>query len=227
MKTESSTIEETDIYDVKIIREDFPILKKLIHGKPLCYLDNAATSQKPQVVVDALDNFYLSQNANVHRGVHHLSEVSSKAFEDARIKIKEFVNASSEKEIIFTHGTTEAINLVAYSFGRKNINEGDEIIISHMEHHSNIVPWQILCKEKNAKLKIIPINDKGELIYDEFEKLVNEKTKLVSIVYVSNSLGTVNPVKKIIDYAHQFKIPVLVDGAQAVNHLKVDVKKLA
>src|SRR4030065_458515 len=155
MKTESSTIEKTDIYDVKIIREDFPILKKLIHGKPLCYLDNAATSQKPQVVVDALDNFYLSQNANVHRGVHHLSEVSSKAFEDARIKIKEFVNASSEKEIIFTHGTTEAINLVAYSFGRKNINAGDEIIISHMEHHSNIVPWQILCEEKKAMLKLM------------------------------------------------------------------------
>ena len=226
MKTESSTIEKTDIYDVKIIREDFPILKKLIHGKPLCYLDNAATSQKPQVVVDALDNFYLSQNANVHRGVHHLSEVSSKAFEDARIKIKEFVNASSEKEIIFTHGTTEAINLVAYSFGRKNINAGDEIIISHMEHHSNIVPWQILCEEKKAKLKVIPVNDDGEIIFEEYEKLITEKTKLVTVVYISNSLGTINPVERIIQTAHKHDIPVLLDGAQAISHAEIDVQKL-
>lgn len=226
MKTESSTIEKADFYDIKNIREDFPILKKLIHGKPLCYLDNAATSQKPQVVVDALNNFYLSQNANVHRGVHHLSEVSTKAFEDARIKIKEFINASSDKEIIFTRGTTEAINLVAYSYGRKNINEGDEIIISHMEHHSNIVPWQILCEEKKAKLKVIPVNENGEIIFEEYEKLITEKTKLVAIVYISNSLGTINPVEKIIQTAHKYSIPVLLDGAQAISHTKIDVQKL-
>lgn len=226
MKTESSTIEKTDLYDVKRIREDFPILKKLIHGKPLCYLDNAATAQKPQIVIDAINDFYLSQNANVHRGVHHLSEVSTKAFEDARIKVKEFINASSDKEIIFTRGTTESINLVAYSFGRKNINEGDEIIISQMEHHSNIVPWQILCEEKKAKLKIIPINDDGELIFEEYEKLITEKTKLVSVVFISNSLGTINPVERIIQTAHKYGIPVLLDGAQAISHTTIDVQKL-
>lgn len=226
MKTESSTIEKTDLYDVKRIREDFPILKKLIHGKPLCYLDNAATAQKPQIVIDAINDFYLSQNANVHRGVHHLSEVSTKAFEDARIKVKEFINASSDKEIIFTRGTTESINLVAYSFGRKNINEGDEIIISQMEHHSNIVPWQILCEEKKAKLKIIPINDDGELIFEEYEKLITEKTKLVSVVFISNSLGTINPVERIIHTAHKYGIPVLLDGAQAISHTTIDVQKL-
>jgi cysteine desulfurase/selenocysteine lyase len=226
MKTESSTIEKTNLYDVKRIREDFPILKKLIHGKPLCYLDNAATAQKPQIVIDAINNFYLSQNANVHRGVHHLSEVSTKAFEDARIKVKEFINAKSEREIIFTRGTTESINLVAYSYGRKNINEGDEIIISHMEHHSNIVPWQILCEEKKAKLKIIPVNDDGEIIFEEYEKLITEKTKLVSVVYISNSLGTINPVEKIIHTAHKNGIPVLLDGAQAISHAEIDVQKL-
>lgn len=226
MKTESSTIEKIDIYDVKRIREDFPILKKLIHGKPLCYLDNAATSQKPHVVADALNNFYFSQNANVHRGVHHLSEVSTKAFEDARIKVKEFINAASEKEIIFTRGTTEAINLVAYSFGRKNINAGDEIIISHMEHHSNIVPWQILCEEKKTILKVIPVNDNGEIIFEEYEKLITEKTRLVAIVYISNSLGTINPVERIIQTAHKHGIPVLLDGAQAISHTEINVQKL-
>lgn len=226
MKAETTIIEKAKLYDVKKIREDFPILKKLIHGKPLCYLDNAATSQKPQVVIDAINNFYLSQNANVHRGVHHLSEVSTKAFEDARIKIKEFINAASDKEIIFTRGTTEAINLVAYSYGRKNIKESDEIIISHMEHHSNIVPWQILCEEKKAKLKVIPVNDDGELIFEEFEKLISEKTKLIAVVYISNSLGTINPVEKIIQTAHKFNIPVLLDSAQAITHTKIDVQKL-
>lgn len=226
MKVDNSTVDFEKLYDVKKIREDFPILKKLIHGKPLCYLDNAATSQKPQAVIDEINNFYLSQNANVHRGVHHLSEVSTKAFEDARIKVKEFINASSDKEIIFTRGTTESINLVAYSYGRKNIREGDEIIISQMEHHSNIVPWQILCEEKKAKLKIIPINDDGEIIFEEFEKLINEKTKLVSVVYISNSLGTINPVEKIIQLAHQFNVPVLLDAAQAIIHTEIDVQKL-
>jgi len=226
MKAETTIIENAELYDVKKIREDFPILKKLIHGKPLCYLDNAATSQKPQVVIDAINNFYLSQNANVHRGVHHLSEVSTKAFEDARIKIKEFINAASDKEIIFTRGTTEAINLVAYSYGRKNIREDDEIIISHMEHHSNIVPWQILCEEKKAKLKVIPVNDDGELILEEFEKLITDKTKLVAVVYISNSLGTINAVDRIIAKAHQLNIPVLLDSAQAITHTKIDVQKL-
>lgn len=226
MKAETSTMVKSDFYNVKKIREDFPILKKLIHGKHLCYLDNAATSQKPQAVVDAINNFYLSQNANVHRGVHHLSEVSSKAFEDARIKVKEFINAASDKEIIFTRGTTESINLVAYSFGRNNIKEGDEIIISHMEHHSNIVPWQILCEEKKAKLKVIPVNEDGELLLDEFEKMITEKTKLIAVVYISNSLGTINPVEKIIRSAHKNNIPVLLDAAQAITHTKIDVQKL-
>ncbi len=226
MNITSSSSEVIELFDVNRIREDFPILQKSIHGKPLCYLDNAATAQKPQSVIDAINNFYLSQNANVHRGVHHLSEVSTKAFEDARIKVKEFINAKSEREIIFTRGTTEAINLVAYSYGRKNIKQGDEIIITHMEHHSNIVPWQILCEEKNAKLKVIPVNEQGELVIEEFEKLINERTKLVAVVYISNSLGTINPVEKIIQTAHSYKIPVLLDAAQAITHLKVDVQKL-
>lgn len=226
MKTESSTLEKTNTYNVKIVREDFPILKKLIHGKPLCYLDNAATAQKPQTVIDALNNFYLSQNANVHRGVHHLSQVSTKAFEDTRIKIKDFINAKSEKEIIFTRGTTESINLVANSWGRQNIKEGDEIIISHMEHHSNIVPWQLLCQEKKAKLRVVPVNDRGELIFEEYKKLLNDKTKLVSIVFISNSLGTINPVDKIIQAAHAIGVPVLLDAAQAITHTNIDVQKL-
>ena len=214
------------VYDVNRIREDFPILRKKVHNKNLVYLDNAATTQKPTFVIDRVNKYYTTMNANIHRGVHALSQEATEAFEGARIQIKQFINALGKNEIIFTRGTTEAINLVASSYGRANIKEGDEIIISHMEHHSNIVPWQLLCKEKNAKLRIIPINDDGELIYEEFEKLVNEKTKFISIVYVSNSLGTINPVKKIINYAHQFKIPVLVDAAQAVNHIKVDVQEL-
>jgi cysteine desulfurase/selenocysteine lyase len=213
-------------YDVNRIREDFPILKKKVHDKSLVYLDNAATTQKPTYVIDRVNTYYTTMNANIHRGVHALSQEATEAFEGARIQIKQFINALGKNQIIFTRGTTEAINLVASSYGRANIKEGDEIIISHMEHHSNIVPWQLLCKEQNAKLKIIPINDKGELIYEEFEKLVNEKTKFVSIVYVSNSLGTINDVKRIINYAHQFKIPVFVDAAQAVNHIKVDVQDL-
>lgn len=228
MNTEIETVTPVSkkIYDVKKIREDFPILRKKVHNKNLVYLDNAATTQKPTYVIDRVNEYYTTMNANIHRGVHALSQEATEGFEGARIKIKQFINALGKNEIIFTRGTTEAINLVASSYGRTNIREGDEIIISHMEHHSNIVPWQILCKEKNAKLRIIPINDDGELIYEEFEKLINEKTKFVSIVYVSNTLGTINPVKKIIDYAHQYKIPVLVDAAQALNHLKVDVQDL-
>jgi cysteine desulfurase/selenocysteine lyase len=213
-------------YDVYKIREDFPILKTTVRNKPLCYLDNAATTQKPQLVLDALNKYYTSMNSNIHRGVHYLSGVATDAYEEARVKVKNFINASSEKEIIFTKGTTESINLVANSFGRNNVKEGDEIIISNMEHHSNIVPWQLLCNEKKAKLKIIPIDDNGEITFDEFVNLITKRTKLISIVYVSNSLGTVNPVKKIIDTAHLNQIPVLLDAAQAVNHMPVDVQKL-
>ena len=213
-------------FDVNKIREDFPILKKKVHGKNLVYLDNAATTQKPVQVLNKLEEYYNTMNANIHRGVHALSQQATEEFEGARIQIKQFINALGKNQIIFTRGTTESINLVASSFGRAHIKEGDEVIISHLEHHSNIVPWQLLCKEKNAKLRIIPINDNGELIYEEFEKLVNEKTKFISIVYVSNSLGTVNDAKRIINYAHQFNVPVLVDAAQAVNHIKVDVQDL-
>ena len=228
MKAEAETViaVSNKKYDVNRIREDFPILKKKVHGKNLVYLDNAATTQKPNYVIDKVNEYYTTMNANIHRGVHALSQEATEAFEGARIQIKQFINALGKNQIIFTRGTTEAINLVASSYGRANIKESDEIIISHMEHHSNIVPWQLLCKEKNAKLRIIPVNDEGELIYEEFEKLVNERTKFISVVYVSNSLGTINPVKEIISYAHQFNIPVMVDAAQAVNHLTVDVQDL-
>jgi len=213
-------------FDVNKIRQDFPILKKKVHDKNLIYLDNAATTQKPNYVIDKVNEYYTTMNSNIHRGVHALSQSATEAYEGARIKIKQFINALGKNQIIFTRGTTESINLVASSYGRTNIKEGDEIIISEMEHHSNIVPWQLLCKEKNAKLRIIPVNDDGELIFEEFEKLVNNKTKFISIVYVSNSLGTINPVKEIINYAHQFNIPVMVDAAQAVNHINVDVQEL-
>jgi len=213
-------------FDVEKIRKDFPILGQTVHGKALCYFDNAATTQKPKAVIDTLNNYYLSMNSNVHRGIHYLSELATKQYDAARVKIQNFINAKSEKEVIFTRGTTESINLVAATFGRNNISEGDEIIISIMEHHSNIVPWQLLCQEKKAKLKIIPITDDGELIIEEYEKLITEKTKLVAIVYVSNSLGTINPVDKIIKTAHKHNIPVLVDAAQAIQHMKIDVQQL-
>jgi len=226
VKQEPVEQELKSIYDVYRIREDFPILKIKVRNKPLCYLDNAATTQKPQQVLDTLNKYYTSMNSNIHRGVHYLSEAATDAYEKARVKVKNFINAKSEKEIIFTRGTTEGINLVSNSYGRKNIKEGDEIIISNMEHHSNIVPWQLLCNEKKAKLKIIPIDDNGEIIFDEFLKLISNKTKLISVVYVSNSLGTINPVKQIIEAAHKNNIPVLLDAAQSVNHLPVDVQKL-
>ncbi len=225
MKVETPHIEKTS-YDVEKIRSDFPILKELIHGKPLCYLDNAATTQKPQAVIDSIVKYYSTINSNIHRGVHYLSGSATDAYEKARLKVKDFINASSEKEIIFTRGATESINLVANSFGRNNINEGDEIIISGMEHHSNIVPWQLIAAEKKAVIKVIPITDDGEIIFEEFEKLISEKTKIVSVVYVSNSLGTVNPVKQIIETAHKYDIPVMIDAAQAVNHFPVDVQEL-
>jgi len=217
---------EPKIFDIEKIRSDFPILKTIVHGKPLCYLDNAATTQKPQAVIDKLVEFYTTMNANIHRGVHFLSELSTKEFEDARIKIKNFINAKSEKEIIFTKGTTDSLNLAATAFDRGKLKPGDEIIITAMEHHSNIVPWQLIAKGKDVKLRIIPITDNGEIIFEEFEKLINEKTKLVSVVYVSNSLGTVNPVEAIIETAHKYGIPVILDAAQAIQHLTIDVQKL-
>ncbi|WP_027158119.1 cysteine desulfurase [Methylobacter luteus] len=213
-------------FPVAKIRADFPILAQKIRNKPLVYLDNAATCQKPNVVIDSISHLYRHDYANVHRGVHTLSVRSTDQFEAARIKVKEFINAASDKEIIFVKGTTEAINLVAQTFGRANIKAGDEIVVSRMEHHSNIVPWQMLCQQTGAVLRVAPINHKGELIYDEFEKLLNDKTRLVSIVHMSNALGTVNPVRKIIAVAHSKGIPVLLDGAQAIPHMPVDVQEL-
>ncbi len=212
--------------DVQKIRKDFPILTKKIHGNPLVYLDNAATTQKPRVVIDKIAEFYTSINSNIHRGVHHLSEQAGMAHENARKTVKEFVNARSVSEIIFTSGTTEAINLVANSFGSEFIREGHEIIVSEMEHHSNIIPWQILCERKKAVLKVAPFDNGGTLMMDELKRLVTEKTKLISIVFVSNALGVINPVKEIIELAHAQGIPVLIDGAQAVQHIPVDVQDL-
>jgi cysteine desulfurase / selenocysteine lyase len=212
--------------DVQKIREDLPILSQKAYGKPLVYFDNAATSQKPQVVIDALTKYYSEYNANIHRAVHYLGQKATQAYDDVRVKVQKYINAKSEKEIIFVRGATEAINLVASSYGRKNIFTGDEIIISAMEHHSNIVPWQIVCEEKGAKLRVIPMNDEGELLIDEFEKQISPKTKLIAVVHTSNSLGTINPVKKIIDKAHQQNIPVLVDAAQAMAHEIIDVQQL-
>ena len=213
-------------FNVALIREDFPILKQTVNGKPLVYLDNAATSQKPQSVIDALVSYYTTENSNVHRGVHTLSQLATDDYEGARSKIRQFINASDDREIIFVRGSTEGINLVAHSFGRQHIHEGDEIVISTMEHHSNIVPWQILCEERGARLRVVPINDAGELLLDEYERLLGPRTKLVSISHVSNALGTVNPAKQIVDIAHSRGIPVLLDGAQAVPHSCVDVRDL-
>lgn len=213
-------------FDLLSIRQQFPILNREVKGKPLVYLDNAATSQKPRIVIDALVDYYSGYNANIHRGIHTLAEEATAAYELSREKTKDFIGAASREEIIFTRGTTEGINLVAYTWGRQNLKAGDEMIISAMEHHSNIVPWQVLCEEKNAVLRVIPISDEGELILDEYYKLLNEKTKLVSIVHASNSLGTVNPVKKIIDAAHKAGALVMVDGAQSSVHLDIDVQDL-
>jgi len=214
-------------FDVDEMRSDFPILQRIVNGKPLVYMDNAATSQKPQQVIDAITHYYKYENANIHRGLHYLSELATEAYEGARLKVKEFLNAMSVSEIIFLRGTTEGINLLTYSLDSAgHFKEGDEIIISHMEHHSNIVPWQILAERKNLKLKIVPVNDKGEFIFEEYEKLINEKTKIISVVHISNALGTINPVKEIVKKAHEFSIPVLLDGAQAVPHTHVDVQDL-
>jgi len=219
----ANILTDTDIED---IRKQFPILQRQVKGKPLVYLDNAATSQKPQMVIDALTNYYTGYNANIHRGIHTLAEEATAAFESTRDAVQHFINASSREEIIFTRGTTESINLVAYTWGRQHLQEGDEVIISGMEHHSNIVPWQIVCEEKKAVLKVIPVNENGELEMDVFEQLLSSKTKIVSIVHVSNALGTINPVKRIIDLAHAKGAVVLVDGAQSSVHLDIDVQQL-
>ena len=212
--------------DIQQIRRDFPILHQEINGRPLVYFDNAATNQKPLAVINALTQYYEGYNANIHRGIHHLAEQATAAFEASRRAFQEFLNAKHWQEIIFTYGTTDGINLVAQTYGRRFLKEGDEIIISTMEHHSNIVPWQMLCEEKGCILKVIPVNDEGELLLDEYEKLLSERTKIVSCVHVSNSLGTINPVKTIIDKAHEVGAVVLIDGAQASSHLNIDVQAL-
>ena len=213
-------------FDVGRVREEFPALKQLVHGKPLVYLDNAATTQKPQFVIDAITHFYQEDCSNIHRGVHLLSERATKAYEDARLAVQQFINAADPAEVIFVRGTTEAINLVAHSYGRTHVQAGDAVLISAMEHHSNIVPWQILCEERGARLRVVPMNGRGELLLDELEKLLTPRTKLVAVSHVSNALGTVNPVRQIIAMAHEHGTPVLVDGAQAVPHLQVDVQEL-
>lgn len=224
--TVTTLINKTAEFDVAKIRADFPILNEKIHGKPLVYLDNAATAQKPSHVIEVLNDYYRETNSNIHRGVHTLSEKATAQYESARNKVKDFVNAESTKEIIFVRGTTDAINLVAQSFGRDTLKAGDEIIITELEHHSNIVPWQILSDQTGATLRYVPINDAGELILEEFEKLLNNKTRIVAVGHISNALGTINPIKTIIDKAHAVGAKVLVDGAQAVPHTRVDVKAL-
>ncbi len=213
-------------FDIDRVRADFPILQQEVHGRQLVYLDNAATTQKPVSVIEALERYYYLDNANVHRGVHELSERATRAFEAARVKVREFLHAHDAKEIVFVRGTTEAINLVAQSYGRANLKQGDEILITEMEHHSNIVPWQLLCEQTGAVLKVVPINERGELIVEEFDRLLTERTKLAGIVHVSNALGTINPIKTLIQKAHDVGAAVLVDGAQAVAHIQVDVVDL-
>ncbi|MEK6572144.1 MAG: aminotransferase class V-fold PLP-dependent enzyme, partial [Bacteroidota bacterium] len=213
-------------FDVDRIREDFPILKQQVRGRPLVYLDNAATSQKPRIVIDTMTKYYTAENSNVHRGVHYLSDKATQAYEAARTKVQQYLNAAHPEEIIFVRGTTEGINLVAQSYGRTHVMKGDQVVISAIEHHSNIVPWQMLCEEKGATLRVIPINDNGDILLEEYEKLLSEKTKLVALTHVSNSIGTINPVKQMTAIAHSRDIPVLIDGGQAVPHLRVDVRDL-
>jgi cysteine desulfurase/selenocysteine lyase len=224
--TSEHTVRNQQGLDISKIREQFPVLHQQVNGSPLVYFDNAATTQKPQVVLDALNNYYKTMNANIHRGVHTLADRATMAFEDTRESIRAFINAGEKEEIIFTKGTTDGINLVASSWGRANIKAGDEIIISALEHHSNIVPWQMLCEERGAKLKVIPVDDQGDIIPEEFEKLLSEKTRFISIVHVSNALGTINPVEMVIEKGHAVGATVLVDGAQASSHLTVDVQAL-
>lgn len=213
-------------FDVEKYRRDFPLLNQKVYGKQLVYLDNAATTQKPQAVIDAVTRYYSAENANIHRGIHYLSQKATDAYDESRDKIQHFLGARDWREIIFVRGATEGINLVAQSYGRKFLKEGDEVIISAMEHHSNIVPWQILCEETGARLRVVPINDRGELLLGEYEKLLNKRTRFVSITQMSNALGTINPVKRMIEIAHRTGVPVLVDGAQSAPHLAVDVQDL-
>lgn len=223
---ETATLNAIHTFDVAAIRKDFPILSREVKGYPLVYFDNAATSQKPQSVIDALVHYYSFNNANVHRGIHSLAEEATADFEATRDAVKDFINAGSREEVIYTRGTTEGINLVAYTWAKQNLKQGDEVIISGMEHHSNIVPWQIICEQNNAKLKVIPVNDNGELMMDEYRALLNDRTKLVAVNQVSNAMGTVNPVKEIIQLAHAQGAVVLIDGAQSAMHLDIDVQDL-
>ena len=222
----SPTQASPSVLDVDRVREEFPILHRTVRGKPLVYLDSAATTQKPRPVLDALAQYYANGNANIHRGVYLLSEEATAAYDGARTKVQRFINARASREVIFTRNSTESINLVAQSFGRQNLGPGDEILITHMEHHSNIVPWQLLCEQTHARLRVAPIDDHGELLMDEFKQLLTSKTKLVAVVHLSNSLGTINPVSEIVALAHQQNVPVLVDGSQAVYHMPVDVQAL-
>jgi cysteine desulfurase/selenocysteine lyase len=214
------------VLDVARVRADFPILSRQIHGKPLVYLDNAATTQKPRVVIDAISHYYTDYNANVHRGVHELSAVASEAYEEARRKVALFLNAPNPRQIVFTRNGTESINLVAHAFGRSRVGAGDEVVISAMEHHSNIVPWQLLCEERGARLRVAPMDDRGELMLDELEALLTDRTKIVAVTHMSNALGTVNPVDEIVRVAHRHGVPVLIDGSQAAYHMAVDVQAL-
>jgi cysteine desulfurase/selenocysteine lyase len=223
--TAIETAEKT-MYDVARIRGDFPILSRTVHGKPLVYLDNAATTQKPREVIDRIVRYYTEENSNVHRGVHYLSQIATEAYEGVRTTVKRFVNARSEKEIVFTRGTTDGINLVAYAWGRKNVQAGDDVIISAIEHHSDIVPWQMLCEATGANLRIIPVNDAGELLLDEYATLLSDRTKLVAVGHASNALGTINPVKQITRMAHDAGAIVLIDGAQGAPHIRIDVQDL-
>ena len=219
-------ISTKEIINIQKVRDDFPILSQKVYGKPLVYFDNGATSQKPKVVIETINRLYTEQNASIHRGVHYLSEQTSELYENARINVQEFINARFSQEIIFTSGATGSINMVAFSFGEAFVRPGDEIIISEMEHHSNIVPWQMMCQRKHAKLKVIPFTDDCELRIDEYKKLLSDKTRLVAVTQVSNSLGTINPIKEIIDLAHDAGARVLIDGAQGIQHSKVDVQAL-
>ena len=229
MKATSTTADAAALsgrFDVARVRRDFPILREKIHGKPLVYFDNGATSQKPQSVIDALARYYSADNSNIHRGVHALSERATAEFEAARGKLRNFINAAADREIILVRGTTEAINLVAQSYGRTFLKSGDEIVVSAMEHHSNIVPWQMVCGQVGARLRVVPINHDGEIVMEEYQRLLNERTRFVAVTHVSNALGTVVPVKEMIALAHARGVPVLLDGAQAVPHLKIDVRDL-
>ena len=226
MLNDNLTISTKDELDIEKIRKDFPLLQTKVYGKPLVYLDNGATTQKPELVLKAMDDYYRTYNSNVHRGVHFLSQKATDAYEIVRKKVTSYINAENEHEVIFTRSTTDGINLVAYSYGKKFVHEGDSVMISAMEHHSNIVPWQMMCEDRGANLKVIPMNDRGELLMEEFENLLDETVKIISLTYVSNSLGTINPIKEIIAKAHEYGIPVLIDAAQAIQHLGVDVQAL-